>query len=120
MVEPITGLPDHIIAYTAKGKVTAADYETVLIPVVKQTLQKHDKVRLLYHLGNEFSGFEVQALWDDLKVGLQHITTWERVALVTDIAWLRAAARAWGAAMPGIVKVFSNSELSAAKEWVQE
>jgi len=120
MVEPIKGLPDNVIAYEAKGKVTASDYETVLIPSVQRSLEKHDKVRLLYHLGDEFTGFEVRALWDDVKIGLRHITAWERIALVTDVAWLRTTARAWGLVMPGVVRVFTNSELSAAKEWVQE
>ena len=120
MVEPIKGLPDNVIAYEAKGKVTGADYETVLIPAVEQKLKEHDKVRLLYYLGNEFSGFEAQALWDDAKVGLRHITAWERIALVTDIGWIATATRAWGAVMPGAVRVFPNSELSDAKAWVSE
>ncbi len=46
--------------------------------------------------------------------------SWERIAVLTEVAWLRSAARAWGAAMPGQVRVFTNAELSAAKEWVSE
>lgn len=120
MVEPIGDLPENVIAFEAKGKVTAVDYETILIPVVEQTLKKHPKVRLLYHLGDAFSGFEVQALWDDAKLGLRHLTSWERIAVVTDVGWISAATRAWGVAAPGVVRVFPNSELRAAKEWVAE
>lgn len=105
-----------MIAYEARGKVTAADYETILIPAVEQALKEHDKVRLLYHLGDAFSGFEAEALWDDAKVGLRHLTSWERIAVVTDVAWIRSAATAWGATMPGQVRIFTNAELSAAKE----
>ena len=120
MVETIQDLPENVIAFEATGKVTAVDYETVLIPAVEQALKKHDKVRLLYHLGADFSGFEAQALWDDAKVGLRHLTSWERIALVTDVTWIRGATKAWGAVIPGDVRVFANAELSAAKEWVAE
>lgn len=120
MIERIPDLPDHVLGFTAKGRVTAADYESVLIPAVEEALSRHLKVRLLYHLGGEFSGFEAGALWDDAKVGLRHLGAWERIALVSDVDWIRVAAKALGFAMPGQVRVFSNTELSAAKAWLSE
>ena len=59
-------------------------------------------------------------MWDDAKVGLQHLTAWERVAVVTDVGWIRTAMKAFGFVMPGQVRVFSNSELTAAQQWLSE
>jgi hypothetical protein len=120
VIERIRDLPDDVLGFTAKGTVTAADYETALIPAVEAALARHPRVRLLYHLGREFSGFEAGALWDDAKVGLRHLGAWERIALVTDVDWIRVATKALGFAMPGQVRVFPDSQLAAAKAWLSE
>jgi hypothetical protein len=118
MIEMMTGFPDNVVAFTATGKVTAEDYEQRLVPAVESALAKHRKVRLLYHLGDAFDGFEAGAMWEDAKVGLAHLAAWERIAMVTDVDWLRVATKAFGFAMPGEVRVFANAELDAARDWL--
>ena len=59
-------------------------------------------------------------MWADAKVGLEHPSAWERIALVTDIDWLRSATHIFGFVMPGEVRVFTNAELPEAKKWVAE
>ena len=125
MLEPISGLPDNVLGFTAEGKITSEDYETILIPAVEEKLKNNDKVRLLYHLGDEFEGFEAGAMWDDAKVGLAHITEWEKIAIVTDVNWIRHAGKIFGFAIetmsaPGDVKVFHNNEIDVAIEWIGE
>ena len=80
----IPDLPDDVLGFTAKGKVTANDYEAVIIPAVEALFSRQSKVRFLYHLGEDFTGFEAAAVWDDMKLGLKHLAGWERVALVSD------------------------------------
>ena len=125
MLELIEGLPDNALGFTAKGNVTSEDYETVFIPAVEEKLKKHENVRLLYHLGNEFEKFEAGAMWDDAKVGLGHITNWEKIAIVTDVNWIEQAGKIFGFAIEtmsvsGDVKVFHNSELEEAIKWIGE
>ena len=118
MIEMLTGLPDNVIGFSAHGKVTSDDYEAQIVPAVEAALKQHDKLRLLYHLGPEFDGFEAGAVWEDAKVGLSHLAAWERIAMVTDVDWLRAVTKAFGFAMPGEVRVFSNAEMDAARDWL--
>ncbi len=118
VIEELTGLPENVIGFSAHGKVTARDYELQVVPAVEQALVSHDKVRLLYQLSDDFDGFEAGALWEDAKVGLSHLAAWERIAMVTDLEWIRMATKAFGFAMPGEVRVFSNAELGAAREWL--
>lgn len=120
MIEIISGLPDHVIGITAKGKVTGSDYESVIIPLVEEKLHKHSKINLLYHIGNEFTGMEAEAMWEDTKVGIRHLTEWKKIAVVSDINWIRWAIKIFGVAMPGQVKVFPNDQLAEAREWVSE
>lgn len=118
MVEQITDLPDNVLGFAAKGKVTASDYESFIIPAVEALFSRQGKVRFLYHLGEDFSGFEAAAMWDDTKLGLKHLGGWERMAVVSDVEWVRAAVKIFGLAIPGEIRVFHNSELGEAKRWI--
>jgi hypothetical protein len=120
MVERIPDLPDNVLGFRAKGTVTAADYESVIIPAVEAQFSRRGKVRFLYHLGEDFSGFEAAAMWDDTKLGLKHLAGWERMALVSDVEWIRTALRIFGLAIPGHVRVFHNRELDEAIRWISE
>jgi hypothetical protein len=120
MVEKIPDLPENVLGFTAKGKVTAKDYESVIIPAVEELFSRNEKIRLLYHLGEDVEGFEAAAMWDDTKLGLKHLQGWEKMAIVSDIEWIRAAIKIFGLAMPGHVRVFHNNELAEARRWISE
>ena len=111
MLERMQGLPDNVLGFEARGEADGADYESVLIPGVEEMLARRKKIRLLYFLGDEFNGFNAKAMWDDAKVGLKHFSAWERVAVVTDVGWIRTAMKAFGFVMPGHVRIFGNREL---------
>ena len=120
MIETITDLPGNTLGFVAKGTVTAHDYETVIIPAVEAAFARQDKIRLLYHLGQDFAGFETAAMWDDAKIGLKHLGGWERIAVISDIGWVRTGIKVFGLAIPGQVRVFHDSELAEAKQWIAE
>ena len=120
MIESIPDLPDNVLGFSASGTVTARDYEALIIPAVEAMFARHDKIRLLYHLGPDVTGFEAAAMWDDARVGLRHFSGWERIAVVSDVDWIRGAMRLFGLAMPGEVRVFQNAELAAATRWISE
>lgn len=120
MVELVAGLPENVLGFRGIGRVTSEDYERVLIPAVEAKLAENKKLRLLYYLGEDFEGFDAGAMWDDTKVGLRHITAWERIAIVTDVEWLRVSAKIFGFVMPAHVRVFKNSEIDEAIEWVSK
>ncbi len=118
MIEMIPALPEHVIGFVAKGEVTKADYEDVLEPAVAEALQSHDKLRLLYVLGADFTGYSGGAAWEDGKLGLAHLTRWEKIAVVSDQDWVRHTVNVFGYLIPGKVKVFSLAEEADASEWV--
>ena len=120
MIELRQDVPENVVAMTAKGKVTANDYETVIMPAIEAKLEDHEKIRLLYEIGPEYTGFEVGAMWDDAKVGMKHLTHFERIAVVTDDKWMAGAIKAFGFMIPGEVRLFDNVDLSAAIAWISQ
>ena len=120
MIEPIQTSASNVLAFSATGKVTGDDYETVLVPAVEAALETHDKIRLLYHFGPEFEGYEAEAMWDDTKIGMKHLTHFEKIAVVTDVEWISRSVKAFGFMMPGEVQVFSNAQLADSQAWIVE
>jgi hypothetical protein len=120
MIEVMTDLPERVLGLKASGEVTAEDYRTVLVPAVEEQLTRHEKVRLLYVFGDEFKGYTGGAAWEDAKVGMKHLTSFERVAVVTDVDWIENTIKAFGFAVPGEVRVFDDDDLGAARQWISE
>jgi SpoIIAA-like len=120
MLTLIPDLPPTVVGVEAHGKVTADDYEQVLVPAVEAAHKASEsgKVRLLYVLGHEFPDYTAGAAWQDTKLGLGHLRTWERIAVVGDSDWLRHAIHGLGWAIPGDVKAFEMKELDEARDWV--
>jgi hypothetical protein len=120
MLEIIRGMPENVVAVDARGKVTADDYENVLVPLIEGKLRTFDKIRVLYVLGPYFDSFTAGAMWDDTKVGLKHLTAYERIAVVTNENWVAGAVKFFSFMIPCPVMVFSHDNLHQAKEWIEE
>jgi hypothetical protein len=118
MIEQLPDFPPGVLAVAYRGRVTAEDYESMLVPSVEALLALNARIRLYAEIGPDFEGLDAGALIDDLRIGIEHPTRWERVALVSDVEWIRAAAGLFGVLLPGRVKVFPLSEAQAARTWL--
>ena len=116
MIELLEGFPANVIAAKGKGEVTGADYDEILIPAVEKTLKEHDKIRCYYELGKDFTGFDAAAVWEDTKIGFEHLSRWERVAVVTDVQWISWTMHAFRFMFP--IRVFSTSQETEARAWI--
>jgi SpoIIAA-like len=118
MIEQLQSFPDNVLAFVGRGRITRADYTNVLTPAVEKALATHKRVRLYYELASDFAGIDPGAMWEDFKVGVEHLTRWERVAVVTDIEWIRQATRLFGFMIPGAIKSFPISGADEARAWI--
>jgi hypothetical protein len=118
MIELLKGFPDNVVALSGKGRITKSDYDTVLIPAIDAALKAHEKVRLYYEIGPDFGGYDPAAAWEDFKVGMEHFSRWQRVAVVTDVDWIKHTMQLFNFVMPGDMQVFSMAEADKAKAWI--
>ena len=118
MIESLPNFPEHVLAFVCRGRVTKADYDAVLVPAVVRALERHQKVRLYYETAADFAGFDAGAVWEDFKVGMEHLTRWERVAVVTDVEWIKQTMRFFSFLMPGAMKAFPFAEAAQARAWI--
>jgi hypothetical protein len=117
MFKFIEGLPPDVMAIEASGKVTHEDYRNTLIPKAEAMMGK-GPIRMLYVIGRDFTGFELEALWDDSAFGFRHWRDFSRIAVVTDHAWMSAMVNMFKPFFHGEVRLFRLAELPAAKDWI--
>lgn len=118
MIEQIKDLPENIVGFTATGKVTKEEYDTILIPAVDKLADTTGKLRYLFVLDTDISNMTTGAWYDDLKMGLQHLLQWKKIAIVSDQPMVNKVTDIAGVVMPGEVKAFTIKELVVAKEWL--
>ena len=119
MIHALDNFPTNVVAFLCTGRVTKGDYDTTVTPTVAAVLELHREIRLYYQTTADFS-IDADAAWEDFKVGVEHLTRWERIAVVTDVNWLRRAVRAFSFLLPGRVKVFPATETAAARQWITD
>ena len=118
MIEILKNFSDNVVALSCKGQVTKEDYDGILVPAILEALTRHDKIRLLYQTSADFTGYDPGAIWEDLKIGVEHPTRWERVAVVTDVDWIVRMVRIFSFLIPCPVKVFPPSATAQAHTWI--
>ncbi len=118
MIEQLFDFPGNVVAFVCRGRVTKADYDATLVPAVRDALITHDKVRLYYETAADFAGIDAGAVWEDFKVGMEHLMRWERIAVVTDVEWIKHMVHFFSFLMPGETRLFSLADAARAREWI--
>jgi hypothetical protein len=116
MIEQLTGLPPHTIGFKLSGKLHDEDYKG-FVPVVDAELAKEGKVNLLAQF-HDFHGWDLHALWDDMKFATTHCTKINRIAIVGDKTWEKWMAVVCKPFTLATVRYFDVAEIEAAKAWL--
>jgi hypothetical protein len=119
MLNSIAGLPKGVIGFEAAGEIEAADYRDLLLPAVDESLKRGEEIRIVL-VFERYDGFTSGAAWEDLKLGVEHLTHWNRIALVTDLDWMITMTSLFGWMSPGKIKRFPLAERDKAVAWAAE
>ena len=117
MIEQLSSGMDNVLAFKMSGKLHDADYKQ-FVPLVDAALTRHDKVRVLAQF-HDFHGWDLHALWDDIKFSTKHCTDVEQVALVGEKKWEEWVAKVCKPFTMAKVKYFDASQIGAAWEWLK-
>jgi SpoIIAA-like len=116
MINELSGMPSGVIGFEVVGKIEAQDYRDTILPTLERSAAAGE-VRFLIVI-RDFDGMSGGALWQDLKVGVENLRAWKRIALVTDIGWMHHLTELFGWMTPGETKTFPIVELDEATAWV--
>ena len=119
MIEQIQGLPKNVVGFKATGQITREDYAKVVIPAVQKAFEDDGNLNLFYEIDMGFTGVAFGAGWDDMSLGMNYLTRWDRVAFVSDIVWMVQMTKAIAFLMPSDVRTYSLEDKEKALAWVK-
>jgi hypothetical protein len=119
MIEMLQDMPKGVTGIRVSGRLAGDDIRGIK-PAVEEMLNT-DELRIVEVIGNDYEGFGPGGLFEDLKLGigtvLPHHSTFKRIAVVSDKAWVAHTVHALAWMIPGELKTFKLDELDEAKEW---
>ena len=108
----------RVLIVRVSGKLTKEDYQQ-FIPTFEQLIQQHGKLRVLFRM-DDFHGWKVAALWEDLKLDFKHFSDIERIAMVGDKAWQEGMSFFCKPFTRAEIRYFGHHEAERARGWVSE
>ncbi len=107
-----------VLHVQVSGKLTRDDYSQ-FVPEFERLIGQHGKIRVLLEM-IDFHGWEVAALWEDVKVDFKHFSDIERLAMVGDKAWEKGMSYFCKPFTTAEVRYFEVQDLDQAREWAGE
>jgi hypothetical protein len=107
-----------VVEVQITGKLSKEAYEQ-FVPMTEAKIEEFGKIRMLVIL-HDFHGWEMGALWEDIKFDLKHFNHIERLALVGESKWEKGMAMFCRPFTTAKIKYFDHSEIEAAREWIAE
>lgn len=118
MIEELDSRSGNTLGFKMIGKLHDDDYRT-FVPRVDQAIAEEGKIRMLAWF-HDFEGWDMHALWDDIKFATTHCTKIERLAMVGERTWEKWMAKVCAPFTMAKVKYFDVSEIDAAWQWLDE
>jgi hypothetical protein len=108
---------DDTVEIDISGEITEADIDEVE-PWLRGFMQDRETVHVV-EVVQDVEGAEPAALWKGLKFDGQHLSNFDRVAVVSDKDWVDPLAKAAELVTNLEVRTFPMRDLPAAREWAR-
>ncbi|SDR69607.1 SpoIIAA-like [Gillisia sp. Hel1_33_143] len=108
---------NNIIATRAEGKLTDMDIEKIH-PLIHAILDRKMKVRWYFEMEN-FTGWNLPGLWEDLKMDTAHANDYEKIAMVGEKKWQDWITQFMKPFTNAEIKYFNMDQKEEAKSWIE-
>jgi hypothetical protein len=120
MITHIDNLPGTMVGFKATGEVDETDFTAVVMPKVKEAIERTGKLNYMLVLDTSVKNFSMGAWFKDAVMGIKHLTKWNRAAIITDVEGIKTFTEIFSVLMPGEFKCFEHSQMQAAIDWCSE
>ena len=116
MIEQLPSAKPKVLSFKLSGKLHDEDYRQ-FVPIVEAAVQAQGKIRLLAQF-HDFHGWDMHALWDDIRFSTKHCFDIERIALVGEKTWEVWMAKVCKPFTMAKIKYFDVGEIASAWQWL--
>ena len=113
----LPGTPEYL-EIEIKGRLTHKDYEACM-PEFERLLSGVDSVNVLVR-AEAFSGWDLHAAWDDIKLGFKYRDAFSKIAWVGPIHWPEFLNQFSEYFFSCTFKQFDEADLVKAQKWLGE
>src|SRR4051794_20150213 len=103
-----------ILDVKISGKLSKEDYQE-FVPRVEKLIKDYGRIRMLVTM-HDFHGWELGALWEDIKFDVKHFGDIERLALVGDSKWEAGMAKFCKPFTKAKIEYFDETKAQLASE----
>lgn len=114
----IEKMDGKIIEVEVSGTLSKEAYES-FVPVTEAAIKKYGKIRVLFKM-HDFHGWDMGALWEDMKFDLKHFSDIERLAIVGESKWEQGMSVFCRPFTTSKIKYFDQKDIEAARKWIEE
>jgi hypothetical protein len=118
MIKQLPSSSEKVVGFELSGKLHDEDYKT-FVPAIDAVIAKQGKARVLAHF-HDFQGWDLHAMWDDVKFATTHCTSIDRIALVGEKKWEEWMAKVCKPFTMAKVRYFDASQIGDAWAWLSE
>jgi hypothetical protein len=110
---------DNYLVCRVSGRLTEADYEAAVPEIENELLLRDDSLLLMIVL-EDFRGWDIAALWEDLKFDVRHSGDFGRIAVLGN-----STLEKWGTTLSkpflgSEMRYFDLKDRAAARAWLSE
>lgn len=116
MVEIIDTHIPSIFAVRVSGTLSKEAYD-VLTPALEKRIAEQGKINLYWEMV-DFEGWMPDGLWEDLKFDIQHVNSFEKIAIVGGKTWEKMLTHLMKPFTTATVHFFEHEERDEAREFV--
>jgi hypothetical protein len=118
MLEILPESQANILGVKATGTLTSREFQEVLVPRLKATIEEHGRVRVLFFLDGDVQGWDLAAL-EHNGFGRNDLQAFQRVAVVGASWQIKMQMKILALLLSGGVRNFSRAELPEAWTWIR-
>ncbi|QDV71381.1 hypothetical protein Poly24_51160 [Rosistilla carotiformis] len=97
-------------------KLTKEDY-THFEPAVERLIESAGKIKILFVM-HDFHGWEMGAVWEDIKFATKHCRDIEKVAMVGEAQWEKWMSAICKPFTMSTIKYFEADQEQEARQWL--
>lgn len=117
-IEVHEDVQDGVVSVKISGKLTKADY-LQFVPELEKMIQENGKISILFQM-HDFHGWDMGAMWEDLKFDIKHASDMERIAMIGEKKWQEWMAKFCIPFTKAKLKYFEQNQIDEAQQWVKE
>ncbi len=109
---------NRLLEVAVSGKLSSDDYET-FEPAVASMIEQVGKIKILFMM-HDFHGWELGAVWEDIKFATKHCTDISKIAMVGESSWEKWMSTICKPFTMSSIKYFEAGQEDAAREWLAQ